>query len=82
MAAPLTALGRLAADPTVNRCGCGAFAHRGFPNGVWFATRCVPPALRFPWEPGYLAPAAEAPPPVADQAPVPALPLLAGLSSA
>lgn len=58
MAVPLTALGRQASDPIVQRCACGcaAFATRGFPNELWYAARCVPPALRFPWEVGYVAP--------------------------
>lgn len=77
MAAPLTALGRQASDPIVQRClcGCGAFATRGFPNDAWYAARCVPPALRFPWEPGYAAPAP-------DPAPLPSPPPDGGAAAA
>ena len=62
---PLTALARpRASDPPVYRCacGCGAYASRGFPGDIWFTREHVPPDLRFPWEPGYVAPAVTAEP--------------------
>jgi len=59
-------------------CGCGAYASRGFPNDVWYAAAHVPPTMRFPWEAGYVAPAAEAPVPPR----TPDSPFLPGLSPA
>jgi hypothetical protein len=56
MAAPLTALGRKTAGPAPHVCrACGSArdACRGFAGDAWYCTPCVPPALRFPWEPGY-----------------------------
>lgn len=63
MAAPLTGLGSKPAIPDLPpcACGCGRDASRGFPGDVHYAAACVPPALRFPWEAGYAAPAAAAP---------------------
>lgn len=62
MTAPLTALGTKPTIPDLPRCacGCGRAASRGFPGEVHYAHTCVPPALRFPWEPGYAPPAAAA----------------------
>ena len=34
-------------------CGSSRDACRGFPNDVWYCAPCVPPELRYPWEPGY-----------------------------
>lgn len=60
MAAPLTGLGAWPAIPDLPpcACGCGRAASRGFPGDIHYAPACVPPALRFPWEAGYAAPAA------------------------
>lgn len=61
MAAPLTALGRRAVNPAPHVCAaCGSTrdACRGYPNDVWYCAPCVPPELRFPHEPGYVAPTA------------------------
>ena len=65
MAAPLTGLGSRSPIPDLPRCACGCrhAASRGFPGDVHYAHTCVPPALRFPWEPGYAAPAAAPEPP-------------------
>lgn len=60
MAAPLTALGRKAANPAPHVCAaCGSTrdACRGYPNDVWYCAPRVPPKLRFPWELGCAAPA-------------------------
>ncbi|SFG92624.1 hypothetical protein [Methylobacterium gossipiicola] len=59
-------------------CGCGAYASRGFPNDIWYATAHVPPTMRFPWERGYEPPPAEAPVPPRET--VPDSPFLPGLS--
>lgn len=58
MAAPLTALGSKPTIPDLPRCACGGqrAASPGFPGDVHYARGCVPPAMRFPWEPGYAAP--------------------------
>lgn len=60
MAAPLTGLGSRPTIPDLPpcACGCGRAASRGFPGDVHYAHTCVPPAMRFPWEPGYAPPAA------------------------
>lgn len=60
---PLTGLGPGRADPVVPRCacGCGRDGDRGFPGDIHYATRCVPPTMRFPWEAGYAPPAVEVP---------------------
>lgn len=86
MASKLVALGRPVHQPAVYRCacGCGAYACRGFPNDVWCAAGCVPPAMRFPWEAGYVARASadELPAPIAAAPTQAALPLAAGFLSA
>jgi hypothetical protein len=58
MAAPLTGLG---SKPSIQglppcACGCGRGASRGFPGDVHYTPACVPPAMRFAWEAGYVAP--------------------------
>ena len=53
------ALARPVHEPPVYRCrSCRSYASRRFPCGVWYCTPCVPPSMRFPWETGYVAPAA------------------------
>lgn len=49
-------------------CGSTRNACRGYPGDAWYCTPCVPPELRFPWEPGYAA---------AMPAPAPELPAIA-----
>ncbi|MGU3664464.1 hypothetical protein ACLBX9_09800 [Methylobacterium sp. A49B] len=73
MAVPLTALGSKPTIPDLPRCACGCSraASRGFPGDVHYAHACVPPALRFPWEPGYAA-----------AAPGPELPAIAASAAA
>lgn len=64
-------------------CGSTRNACRGYPGDAWYCTPCVPPELRFPWEPGYAA-AMPAPAPellaIAASAPSAAADLLSGLS--
>ena len=64
-------------------CGSTRNASRGYPNDVWYYAPCVPPELRYPWEPGYLSPAtALAVAPIAAVAAAPAADLLSGLAPA
>lgn len=84
MAAPLTGLGSRSPIPDLPRCACGCrrAASRGFPGDVHYAHTCVPPALRFLWEPGYAAPAAAPELPTIAAAPVPQADLLSGFPPA
>lgn len=80
MAAPLTGLG---SKPMIHglppcACGCGRGAERGFPGDVHYATTCVPPTMRFPWEAGYVAPAEAAAPLAAHTVVAPAADLFPG----
>ncbi|MGX9980298.1 hypothetical protein [Methylobacterium fujisawaense] len=84
MSAPLTGLGSRPAIPDLPRCACGCrrAASRGFPGDVHYAHTCVPPALRFPWEPGYEAPAAAPELTVIAAAPAAQADLLSGFAPA
>ena len=84
MAAPLTGLGSRSSIPDLPRCACGCrrSASRGFPGDVHYAHTCVPPALRFPWEPGYAAPAAAPDLPAIVAAPAAQADLLSGFAPA
>ena len=62
-------------------CSSTRDASRGYPNDVWYCAPCAPPELRFPWEPGFVAPAA-AMPPIATVVAASAADLLSGLSPA
>lgn len=84
MTAPLTGLGARPTIPDLPRCACGCrrAASRGFPGDVHYAFTCVPPALRFPWEPGYAAPAAAPELPAIAAAPAAQADLLSGFAPA
>lgn len=69
--------GRWPAPHVCHVCSSTHDACRGYPNDVWYCAPCVPPDLRFPWEPGYAAPAR----PVAPELPAIAAPAQADLLS-
>ncbi len=84
MAAPLTGLGSRPTIPDLPpcACGCGRAASRGFAGDVHYAHACVPPTLRFPWEPGYAAPAVAPELPAIAAAPAAQADLLSGFAPA
>lgn len=84
MAATLTGLGSRSPFPDLPRCACGCrrAASRGFPGDVHYAHTCVPPAMRFPWEPGYAVPVAAPEPPAIAAPPAAQADLLSGFTPA